>query len=102
MGNALRISYEPGKFCQVRLSDGTKLLVRTSPRGVHVAKLGFFNLPMELLWQYTSSIPGRFDPASFKTVMDAVLRLVESCETLDEARRVLKEEAAQNEGDVFR
>jgi len=93
MGNAVRRTYEPGQFSQVNLPDGTKVLISTGRSDIRVTKLGFLNLPVGVIWKFDFGVPIQTDPARppehVKSAMDAIVCIVEGCETLAQAQRKL-------------
>lgn len=94
MGSAIRITYEPGQFSLMRLPDGTKLFIWTSDKGLHVSRVGFLNLPKEMIRKFPFPIPvpdPANPPGAVKALMEILLQSIETCQTVDEARRLLQE-----------
>ena len=97
---AFRRTYEPGQFSQVNLPDGTKLLISVGSTDMRVAKLGFLNIPVGTVWKYDFGFPPiRTNPSTAteasKKVMDAILRIVEGCQSLPEAQHRLHDEGTR-------
>lgn len=88
------VTYEPGRFAQVKLGDGTRLFVRTVAFGINVRRMVFAMVPTGLVWEYSAPFRIRTHvggPASGleKWLLDTVLKHLSYCQTLPEAHGIL-------------
>ena len=89
-----KITYTPGRYCQLKLSDGTRVFVHTRPMAIKVSRMLFGVIPTTALWKF--SLPffiRRGGPAcSVATEMlDLVIESIEDCNTVHELTTNLSE-----------
>lgn len=93
-----KITYIKGQYSQLKLEDGSRILVETLPEMVRVKKMILGIIPTETVWEfkfyfYIRTVGEAWDLA--KEILDLVLASIENCKTIEEIRKTLRSKTNQ-------